>query len=129
MEASGARLRSGNTSKTRLADYRQASGPQTAALMKVHTSNFRVVGFTAAVTIEELAPLGQEHELPVIDDIGSGALLDLAPFGIRGEPTAADSVRAGADVVLFSGDKLLGGPQCGIVVGKKAWIDRIASGR
>jgi L-seryl-tRNA(Ser) seleniumtransferase len=126
MATSGAILREvGTTNKTRLADYAQAIGPQTAALLRVHTSNFAVVGFTAAVGLEELVRLGRERGLPVIDDIGSGALIDFAPYGFPAEPVAAQSVRAGADVVLFSGDKLLGGPQCGLIVGRRDAIARI----
>jgi len=127
MRTSGATLREvGTTNKTRLADYRDAIGPQTAALMRVHTSNFVVVGFTAEATLEELVSLGRERNLPVIDDIGSGALVDFGPFGFSGEPVARESVSNGADLVLFSGDKLLGGPQAGIVVGKKPWIAKLA---
>jgi L-seryl-tRNA(Ser) seleniumtransferase len=127
MRTSGATLREvGTTNKTRLADYRDAIGPQTAALMRVHTSNFVVVGFTAEATVDELVALGREKNLPVIDDIGSGALVDFGPFGFSGEPVARESVLKGADLVLFSGDKLLGGPQAGIVVGKKQWIAKLA---
>ncbi len=127
MTASGARLREvGTTNKTRIADYASAIGDETAALMNVHTSNYRVVGFTESVTTAELVALGRKHHLPVIDDIGSGALVDLTKFGVADEPIAADSIRAGADVVLFSGDKLLGGPQCGIIVGKRAMIKKIS---
>ena len=127
MQTSGATLREvGTTNKTRLADYRDAIGPETAALMRVHTSNFVVMGFTAEVTLEELIGLGRKHSLPVIDDIGSGALVDFAPFGFSGEPVARESILKGADLVLFSGDKLLGGPQAGIVVGKKEWVARLA---
>ncbi len=126
MAVSGAVLREvGTTNKTRLADYERAIGERTAALMKVHTSNYRVVGFSEAVPIEELVRLGRRYGLPVIDDIGSGALVDLAAIGLAGEPVAGRSVRAGADVVLFSGDKLLGGPQAGIIVGRAAVIEQI----
>lgn len=126
METSGARLREvGTTNKTRLSDYVRAIGPDTGALLKVHTSNYRIVGFTESVSLEQLVALGRQHDLPVIDDIGSGALVDLAPFGLADEPVASRSVRAGADLVLFSGDKLLGGPQAGIIVGRKRWIDKI----
>ncbi len=126
IEASGARLREvGTTNKTRLADYARAIGPQTAALLRVHPSNFRVVGFTESVPIADLAALAREHDLWTIDDIGSGALTaDPAPHA-RGEPTAAHGIAAGADLVLFSGDKLLGGPQCGILVGSKEAIDPV----
>lgn len=126
MQASGATLREvGTTNKTRLADYRAACGPQTGALLLVHPSNFRVVGFTEQASLAELVGLGRELSLPVIHDIGSGALVDFAALGCPGEPLAAESLRAGADVVLFSGDKLLGGPQCGLVLGRRAWIERI----
>ena len=127
MSSSGARLHEiGTTNKCRLSDYEHAINEQTAALMRVHTSNYRVVGFTAEPPLEELVALGQQHRLPVIDDIGSGALLDFREYGIRDEPLAAESIAAGADLVLFSGDKLLGGPQCGIVVGKRALVNRVA---
>jgi L-seryl-tRNA(Ser) seleniumtransferase len=127
MTASGAALKEvGTTNKTRIDDYERAISPQTAALMRVHTSNFKVVGFTEEATLEELVKLGREWKLPVIDDIGSGALVDFAAFGCQGEPVAAESVAAGADVVLFSGDKLLGGPQCGIIVGRKEYVQKIS---
>lgn len=127
MSTSGARLREvGTTNKTRVGDYRDAICDETAAMMRVHTSNFRVVGFTEAPSLEELVALGRRRNLPVIDDIGSGALIDFSKYGIEGEPIASDSVKAGADVVLFSGDKLLGGPQCGIIVGRKSLIKKIA---
>jgi len=127
MSGSGCVLREvGTTNKTRLEDYRGAIGDQTAALMLVHTSNFAVVGFTATVTLAELVRLGQEHRLPVIHDIGSGALFDFAEFGCLGEPVAGESIRGGADVVLFSGDKLLGGPQCGIILGKRTYVEQIS---
>src|SRR5207253_9404065 len=102
-----------------------AIGPNTAALMQVHTSNYRVSGFTKSVPIDELVALGKKHRLPVLDDIGSGALIDFARFGFSGEPIARDSIAAGADLVLFSGDKLLGGPQAGILAGKKDLIQKI----
>ncbi len=127
MEVSGARLREvGTTNKTRLSDYQQAIGPQTAALMRVHTSNFRIVGFTQEVTLQELVALGRRYDLPVIDDIGSGVLVPLELPELEQEPVAAQSVAQGADLVLFSGDKLLGGPQCGMIVGRRRWVQRIA---
>lgn len=127
MATSGAVLREvGTTNKTHLADYRRAIHENTAALMQVHTSNFVVVGFTAHPSLDELIKLGREHELPVIHDIGSGALIDFRQFGFQGEPVAGASIAAGADLVLFSGDKLTGGPQCGIIVGRRQWIERIA---
>ena len=126
MAVSGAVLREvGTTNITRLADFERAIGPSTAALMQVHTSNYRVAGFTKSVPLPDLVALGQKHALAVIDDIGSGALLDFGRFGLTGEPVASASVAAGADLVLFSGDKLLGGPQAGILAGKKAHIQRI----
>jgi L-seryl-tRNA(Ser) seleniumtransferase len=127
MAASGAVLREvGTTNKTHLQDYARAIGPETAALLLVHPSNFVVVGFTESVPLEELVPLGRQHKLPVIHDIGSGALLDFSQFGFSGEPIARESIAAGADLVLFSGDKLLGGPQCGIIAGRKVLVDKIA---
>jgi L-seryl-tRNA(Ser) seleniumtransferase len=126
MAASSAVMREvGTTNKTRLSDYAQAIGDQTAVILLVHPSNFVVVGFAESVELPELVELGRKHKLPVIHDIGSGALLDFSQFGFRGEPMAMESVAAGADVVLFSGDKLLGGPQCGIIVGRKAAIEKI----
>jgi len=117
MAASGARMvEVGTTNKTRLSDYEQAIGETTGAILKVHPSNYQVVGFTAAVPVGELVGLGRRYRVPVIDDIGSGALYDYTTFGLQGEPMPAESIEQGADVVLFSGDKLLGGPQCGIIV-------------
>lgn len=126
MSVSGAILREvGTTNKTRINDYEQAVGEDTAALMRVHTSNYVIRGFTAEASIEEMVEAGRRHQIPVIDDIGSGALVDFSKYGISDEPLACDSIKAGSDVVLFSGDKLLGGPQCGIIVGKKKYIDLI----
>lgn len=127
MECSGAKLREvGTTNKTHLADYENAIDPElTGALLKVHPSNFEVVGFTKTISTKELSVLAAKHDLPLIDDIGSGALLDYAQFGLQNEPVASDSIRDGADLILFSGDKLIGGPQCGIVAGKKKYVDRI----
>src|SRR5207248_2795847 len=115
----------GTTNITRLADYERAIGPNTGALMQVHTSNYRVSGFTKSVALADLVALGKKHRLPVIDDIGSGALLDFGRFGFQGEPVARQSIVAGADLVLFSGDKLLGGPQAGILAGRKELIHKI----
>lgn len=128
LQQSGAKLvEVGTTNRTRLSDYAQAISSETAALLKVHCSNFRVVGFTAAVDIAELAELAvrQNPPLTVVNDLGSGTLLDTRPFGLAYEPTVQDSVAAGADLTTFSGDKLLGGPQAGIIVGKRAWIERL----
>ncbi len=126
MAASGAILKEvGTTNITRPSDYERAIGPNTGLLMRIHTSNFRVSGFTRAVELADLVELGRKHDLPVIDDVGSGVLLDLAPFGLPGEPVVPASIRTGADLVLFSGDKLLGGPQAGLIVGKAELIRRI----
>ena len=125
IDQSGAlRIEVGTTNKTRISDYEEAIGENTAVLLKVHTSNFRIVGFTESVEREELTVLGKKYDLPVIEDLGSGVLLDLSDFGLKKEPTVTDSLAAGVDLVSFSGDKLLGGPQAGIIVGKKKWIDR-----
>ncbi len=126
MAVSGAILREvGTTNITRLSDYERALGPNTGALLQIHSSNYRISGFTKSVALTDLVALGKQHGLPVIDDIGSGALLDFARFGFEGEPVARDSIAAGADLVLFSGDKLLGGPQAGIIAGRKEWIQKI----
>lgn len=126
MEQSGASLvEVGTTNKTHFADYEQAITEETGALLKVHTSNYRIVGFTDKVSIEELVPLGEKYHLPVIEDLGSGVLIDLSKYGLTYEPTVQDSIRHGADIVCFSGDKLLGGAQAGIIVGKKAYIDKM----
>jgi L-seryl-tRNA(Ser) seleniumtransferase len=126
MRKGGAVLREvGTTNRTTLADYAAAIGPRTALLLKVHPSNFRILGFTAAVSTGELAGLGRAHTIPVFEDLGSGALLDFAALGLRGEPVAAESVRAGADLVSFSGDKLLGGPQAGVLVGRREVVQAI----
>lgn len=127
MRQSGATLvEVGTTNRTYARDYEAAIGSETAALLKVHSSNFRVIGFTHEATIAELAALGRQHALPLINDLGSGALRDTAAFGIGHEPTVGASVRDGAAVTLFSGDKLLGGPQSGIIVGDRAPIETIA---
>jgi L-seryl-tRNA(Ser) seleniumtransferase len=118
---SGARLREvGTTNRTRAADYEWAVGPETALLLRVHQSNFRVVGFTEQPRLEELVRIGRAHGIPVVDDLGSGVLVEL-----EGEPSARDALGAGADLVCFSGDKLLGGPQAGIVVGRADLVEKL----
>jgi L-seryl-tRNA(Ser) seleniumtransferase len=127
MRASGARLREvGTTNKTRLSDYADAIGADTALILKVHRSNFAMVGFTEEVTLDALAPLARKHHLPLMADLGSGAFIDTASLGLPPEPTVADAVANGADLVAFSGDKLLGGPQAGLLVGGRGIIERIA---
>lgn len=122
VEQCGCRLREvGATNKTHLRDYQAAIGPDTRAILKVHTSNYRIVGFHESVPLSALAELAHAHGLPVIEDLGSGCLLALP--GISGEPTVAESVRAGADIVTFSGDKLLGGPQAGLLAGRSQWLE------
>ncbi len=126
MSTSGAVLREvGTTNKTRSSDYESAIGEKTGAIMRVHTSNYVVVGFTEQPDLPELVGIARRHNLPLIDDIGSGALIDLNRYGIEGEPVASECLRAGADVVVFSGDQLRGGPQCGIIVGRRSLIQKI----
>jgi L-seryl-tRNA(Ser) seleniumtransferase len=126
MAVSGAILREvGTTNITRLGDYERAIGPNTALLMRVHTSNYRVRGFTKAVGLPELVKLARQHRLLVVDDLGSGALVDLGEVGLTGEPVAAASIATGADVILFSADKLMGGPQAGIIAGRAALIAQL----
>ncbi|NOX38815.1 MAG: L-seryl-tRNA(Sec) selenium transferase [Calditrichaeota bacterium] len=126
LQTSGARLvEIGTTNKTRLDDYRKAIGPRTAAILKVHPSNYRVVGFTQSVAIQELSPLCRNHGIPLIYDLGSGALVDLQQWQLPAEPVASRALQDGADIVTFSGDKVLGGPQAGIIIGKKAYLDKI----
>ncbi len=127
LRQSGARLvEVGTTNRTRLADYAAALTPATALILAVHPSNFRVVGFTESAPLSDLAALAHAHNLPLVHDQGSGCLLDLAPFGQAPEPTPMQSLAAGADLVCFSGDKLLGGPQAGIILGDTATIQRLA---
>ena len=126
MSRSGARLREvGTTNRTHRADYANAIGPDTALLMKVHPSNYRVVGFTSEVGLKDLTELGQEYGIDVVEDLGAGALIDLRRFGLPQEPVVADRIAAGASIVTFSGDKLLGGPQSGLIVGRRDIVDRL----
>jgi len=126
MECSGCRLREvGTTNKTRLADYEQAINENTGAILRVHPSNYQVVGFTETPDIRELVGLGHRRNIPVIDDIGSGALIDFSKYGLADEPMARQSVECGADLVLFSGDKLVGGPQCGIIIGRNKHVRQV----
>lgn len=124
MEACGAQLKEvGATNKTHLYDYQRAICDSTRAIMKVHTSNYRIVGFSETPELADLVALGHREGLPVLEDLGSGSLVELERFGLHGEPTVQASLRAGVDVVTFSGDKLLGGPQAGIILGRKQYID------
>ena len=117
MAKSGAILREvGSTNRTHPADYENAVNEKTALLLKVHTSNYKVVGFTAEVELEQLVAIGKKHHLPVMEDLGSGALIDLGKYGLPKEPLVAERIQAGADIVTFSGDKILGGPQAGLMV-------------
>lgn len=115
----------GASNRTHLKDYQKAITANTKILLKVHTSNYRIIGFTSDVSAAELKPLAEEKGLILMEDLGSGMLIDLTPFGLPYEPTVAETVKAGVDVVTFSGDKLLGGPQAGLVVGKKELIEKI----
>ncbi len=126
MKKSGARMvEVGTTNKTAIMDYESVIGPDTALLLKVHTSNFQIVGFTEEVGLEELVALGKKYDLPIMEDLGSGCLVDLSRYGLKREPTVQDSIAKGADIITFSGDKMLGGPQCGIILGKKEIVSAI----
>jgi L-seryl-tRNA(Ser) seleniumtransferase len=128
MERSGAVLREvGATNKTHLKDYQKAINDNTGLLLKVHTSNYKIVGFTKEVSPAELAALGKKHKVPVMWDLGSGSFLDLASYGVGDEPTVKQAMDAGVDILTFSGDKLLGGPQAGMILGKKQYLDAIRS--
>jgi L-seryl-tRNA(Ser) seleniumtransferase len=115
----------GTTNRTHLTDYARAINDNTAALLRVHQSNYRITGFTKQVSLGELIQLGKKYAIPVIDDLGSGALIDLSQFGLPKEPVAQESIKTGAGVVCFSGDKLIGGPQCGIIIGKRKYIEQL----
>ncbi|MDH5468149.1 MAG: L-seryl-tRNA(Sec) selenium transferase [Candidatus Aminicenantes bacterium] len=126
MESSGAIMREvGTTNKTHLRDYAAAINENTGAMLRVHHSNYRIVGFSEEPSVEKLSKLAQEHNVPLIDDLGSGALVDLSEYGLEAEPLVRDSIRAGVDVACFSGDKLIGGPQSGIIVGKASVVEKI----
>jgi L-seryl-tRNA(Ser) seleniumtransferase len=126
MEKSGARLvEVGATNRTHVKDYEEAISEETSMLLKVHASNFKMIGFTKEVSAEELVKLAGRHNLLVMEDLGSGCLIDLSRYGLKREPTVQETVKVGVDVITFSGDKLLGGPQAGLIVGKRVIIDRI----
>ncbi len=128
MEQCGCTLKEvGATNKTHLRDYEKAIGEDTRALLKVHTSNYRILGFSQSVSLQDLVALGRERELPVIEDLGSGCFFDLERIGIHDEPTVMNSVKAGVDIISFSGDKLLGGPQAGIILCREKWIKTLKS--
>lgn len=126
MKRSGAILREvGTTNRTYISDYQKAIGSQTGLILKVHTSNFRVMGFTSDVSLQDLVQFGREYQLPVMADLGSGCLIDLSRYGLEKEPMVQEAIKTGVDVVTFSGDKLLGGPQAGIILGRKSLLDLI----
>jgi len=126
MEKSGARLREvGTTNRTRLADYERAITPETGLILKVHSSNFKMVGFTEETSLEDMVSLGKKHQIPVMYDVGSGCFIDLAEYGLPGEPVVRDVAAGGVDVLTFSGDKMLGGPQAGIILGRRNLLEKI----
>ncbi|MCH8059189.1 MAG: L-seryl-tRNA(Sec) selenium transferase [Proteobacteria bacterium] len=115
----------GTTNRTHLKDFRDAINDQSALLMKVHTSNYKIVGFSSEVDLTGLVSIGEKHKIPVMEDLGSGALIDLSRYGLPKEPVVAERIALGADIITFSGDKILGGPQAGLVVGKKVWVSQM----
>ena len=126
MARSGARLRDvGSTNRTRISDYERAINENTRLLLRVHPSNFRMIGFTERPSIEEFVDLGLRRKIPTFEDLGSGCIMNMKDIGLQDEPTAAESIQAGVDIVSFSGDKLLGGPQAGIIAGKKIYVDKV----
>ncbi len=126
MEQSGVKLVDvGATNRTHIRDYEKAITDETSALLKVHTSNYKILGFTSSVELEELVELSEKTGIPVIEDLGSGVLVDLSKYGLGYEPTVQESIKKGVDIVTFSGDKLLGGPQAGIIIGKQKYIDNM----
>ena len=127
MAKSGAILKEvGTTNRTHPEDYEKAIGKKTALLLKVHTSNYKIVGFSSEVDLAKLVAIGEKHKVPVMEDLGSGAFIDLSRYGLPKEPLVAERIAIGADIVTFSGDKVLGGPQAGLVVGKKNWINQMS---
>lgn len=128
MELSGTKLvEVGTTNRTHAKDYRKAITEETSMLLKIHTSNYKIIGFTKTVTNEELVEIGRENNVLTMEDLGSGVLVDFSKYGVKKEPTVQESIASGIDLVTFSGDKLLGGPQLGVIVGKKKYIDRLKS--
>lgn len=126
MAASGAILREvGTTNRTHLRDYAEAINENTGLLLKVHPSNYKILGFTSTPTMEEITELGAQQRIPTMEDLGSGALIDMAAYGLPQEPLVGERIASGVDIVTFSGDKLLGGPQAGIIVGKSEWIEKM----
>src|SRR5262249_9353087 len=128
MAKSNAVLREvGTTNRTRIADYERAMNERTKLILRVHRSNFEIVGFTEQPSLDELVALGRKRNIPVMEDLGSGALFDLREIGVNGEPSVGDSIRAGVDIVTYSGDKLLGGPQAGLISGRQELVSKIRS--
>ena len=126
MSLSGAKLvEVGSTNKTHINDYEEAINENTKVIMKVHTSNYKILGFTKDVDIKELSKISKKNNIPMVEDLGSGVFIDLSKYGLSYEPTVLDSIKKGSDIVTFSGDKMLGGPQAGIIVGKKEYIEKM----